>query len=55
MKKSVKKGNKLDYLLCILLISNSFNNFFTEVDTLEVILERYFRESDRRVSTIDYS
>ena len=54
-KKNERKGNRLNYLLCVLLISNSFNNFFSETESLESILGEYLRENNRSVGKIDFS
>ena len=53
-KKEVKKGNKLDYLLCVLLFSNSFNSIFSDVENLAKILEDYLNQYKRKIETIDF-
>ena len=42
--KTGKKGNKLHYLLALLVISHAFNNLFHEMEHLEVIFQPYLEE-----------
>ena len=53
--KTGKKGNKLHYLLTLLVISHAFNNLFHEVEHLEVIFKPYLEERKAEANEIDYS
>jgi len=40
--KSSKKGNKLNYILSLLVISHAFNNIFADLENLGIIFRDYF-------------
>lgn len=42
LKSKTKKGNKLNYILSLLVISHAFNNIFADHESLGVIFKEYF-------------
>lgn len=55
MKSKTKKGNKLNYILALVVISHAFNNIFADHESLGVIFKEYFEEKKKTVKEIDYS
>ena len=53
--KASKKGNKLNYLLSMLVISHAFNNIFSDLENLKLIFHEYLEEKKRTVEKIDFS
>lgn len=53
--KANKKGNKLNYILSLLVISHAFNNIFSDHENLSIIFKEYFEEKKKAVEKIDYS
>lgn len=44
LKNRTTKGNKLNYILALLVISHAFNNIFADHESLGVIFKEYFEE-----------
>lgn len=55
LKNKNRKGNKLNYVLSLLVISHAFNNIFSDLQNLGIILKDYLDEKKRSVDKIDYS
>ncbi len=55
LKSKTKKGNKLNYILALVVISHAFNNIFADHESLGVIFKEYFEEKKKTVKEIDYS
>lgn len=53
--KSNKKGNKLNYILSLLVISHAFNNIFADLENVGIIFKEYFEEKKKTVEKIDFS
>ena len=41
LKNKAKKGNKLSYILSLLVISHAFNNIFSDIENLREIFREY--------------
>jgi hypothetical protein len=53
--KSAKKGNKLNYLLSMLVISHAFNNIFSDHESLSIIFQEYLSEKKKTTDKIDFT
>jgi len=53
--KNNRKGNKLNYILSLLVISHAFNNIFSDLENLNVIFKDYFEEKKKKANKIDFT
>ena len=55
LKTRTKKGNKLNYILSLLVISHAFNNIFADHEHLREIFKEYVEERKKPVEKMDFS
>lgn len=53
--KANRKGNKLNYILSMLVISHAFNNIFADFENLGIIFKDYYEEKKKGIDKIDFS
>lgn len=55
LKNRTKKGNKLNYVLSLLVISHAFNNIFEDIENLREIFKEYVEERKKPIEKVDFS
>jgi hypothetical protein len=55
LKARTKKGNKLNYIIALVVISHAFNNIFSDTENLREIFREYLDEKKQPVEKLNFS